>query len=88
MQASYDGLAALRDDMQALSDSVPRSFEAAKEDYLQIVEADAEEIKGLFHAELNRGFKDMFLLVAACAAVGLVVLALYRDERTAAKGRI
>lgn len=80
MQSAYDQLETLDSDMQALYDSVPQSFQTAKEDYLQIIDDNAGEIQDLFHTELNEGFKEMFMLVAACAFVGLVILMLYRDD--------
>lgn len=81
MQAAYDQLETLRSDMQALHDSIPQSFQAAEDDYLRVVDDNAEEIEDLFHSELNEGFKEMFMLVAACAFVGLIILAFYRDDR-------
>lgn len=80
MQSAYDQLESLDSDMQALYDSVPQSFQTAKENYLQIIDDSAGEIQDLFHTELNEGFKEMFMLVAACAFVGLVILMLYRDD--------
>lgn len=80
MQSAYDQLENLDDDMRALYDSIPQSFQTAKEDYLQIIDENAGQIQNLFHAELNEGFKEMFALVAACAFVGLVILMLYRDD--------
>ena len=80
MQSAYDQLEDLDDDMRALYDSIPQSFQTAKEDYLQIIDENAGQIQNLFHAELNEGFKEMFVLVAACAFVGLVILMLYRDD--------
>ncbi|MEE0846156.1 MAG: MFS transporter [Eggerthellaceae bacterium] len=80
MQSAYDQLEDLDDDMQALYDSIPQSFQMAKEDYLQIIDENAGQIQNLFHTELNEGFKEMFVLVAACALVGLVILMLYRDD--------
>lgn len=80
MSEARAGLEKLRTDMQALYDSIPQSFETAKQDYLETVEQDAGQIQGLFHDELNQGFKEMFLLVAGCAVVGLVILAFYRDD--------
>lgn len=80
MQSAYDQLEDLDDDMRALYDSIPQSFQTAKEDYLQIIDENAEQIQNLFHAELNEGFKEMFVLVAACAFVGLVILMFYRDD--------
>ena len=80
MQSAYEQLETLDEDMQALYDSIPQSFQTAKEDYLQIIDDNAGEIQDLFHTELNEGFKEMFLLVAACAFVGLVILTFYRDD--------
>ena len=80
MQSAYEQLETLDEDMQALYDSIPQSFQTAKEDYLQIIDDNAGKIQDLFHTELNQGFKEMFMLVAACAFVGLVVLMFYRDD--------
>lgn len=80
MQSAYEQLETLDGDMRALYDSIPQSFQTAKEDYLQIIDDNAGEIQDLFHTELNEGFKEMFLLVAACAFVGLVILTFYRDD--------
>ncbi len=80
MQSAYEQLETLDDDMRALYDSIPQSFQTAKDDYLQVIDENAGEIQDLFHTELNQGFKEMFVLVAACAFVGLVVLMFYRDD--------
>lgn len=80
MQSAYEQLETLDGDMRALYDSIPQSFQTAKDDYLQVIGENAGEIQDLFHTELNQGFKEMFMLVAACAFVGLVVLMFYRDD--------
>lgn len=80
MQSAYEQLETLDGDMRALYDSIPQSFQTAKDDYLQVIDENAGEIQDLFHTELNQGFKEMFMLVAACAFVGLVVLMFYRDD--------
>lgn len=79
-QSAYEQLETLDGDMRALYDSIPQSFQTAKDDYLQVIDENAGEIQDLFHTELNQGFKEMFMLVAACAFVGLVVLMFYRDD--------
>lgn len=70
--------------MQEATGSVPPQFEDAKAAYLEQVDAQSEEIQDIFHSCLNQGFKEMFLLVAACALAGLIILALYRDEERSA----
>ena len=80
LQGSHDELSTLRDQMQGMEDSVPAALEGAKQDYLRQIDERAAGIEDAFQKTLNEGFRGLFLLVAACSAVGLVLLAFYRNE--------
>ena len=80
LQGAHDELSTLRDQMQGMEDSVPAALEGAKQDYLRQIDERAAGIEDAFQKTLNDGFRGLFLLVAACSAVGLVLLAFYRNE--------
>lgn len=79
-EALQGALSTLRDQMQGMEDSVPAALEGAKQDYLRQIDERAAGIEDAFQKTLNDGFRGLFLLVAACSAVGLVLLAFYRNE--------
>lgn len=76
-------LSTLRDDLAALEEAIPATFDEALEGYLGEIDARAADIQATFQRVLNDGFGGMFALVAACSAVGVVLLAFYRDDRAA-----
>lgn len=80
LQSAQSELSTLRDQMQAMEDSVPKALEGAKQDYLRQIDDRSEAIESAFQRTLNEGFRGLFLLVGACSAVGLLLLAFYRNE--------
>lgn len=94
MQGGLDELRAARADLastvkklKAVKAAVPGMFDEAQESYLAAIDADAQRIEQVYQGTLNEGFKGMFILVACCAAVGLLMLLGYKDTAPAVKRR-
>ena len=86
LAAERDELATIASQMEAARDAVPAAFASAKQNYLDDVDAKATDIQEAYRRTLDGGFSGMALFVAACCAVGLVLLVPYRDRRPAARG--
>lgn len=71
--------------MAELRDAIPGAFEDSKETYLKDLSAMQPEIQSIFQSGLNKGFKQMYLLVAALSALGILVLSFYKTPKTNAK---
>lgn len=94
MQGGLDELRAARADLastvkklKAVKAAVPGMFDEAQESYLAAIDADAQRIEQVYQGTLNEGFKGMFILVACCAAAGLLMLLGYKDTAPAVKRR-
>jgi len=65
--------------MAVLKAAIPGTFDEAKATYLEQIDADSERIEEVFQSTLDEGFKGMFILVAICSGIGLVLLFFYRE---------
>ena len=79
-----DGRAELADTidkMEAVKAAIPDRFDEGGQNYLAEIDEEAPTIQKVFQQTLNEGFKGMFILSAICSAVGVVILAFYRDDK-------
>ena len=79
-----DGCAELADTigkMEAVKAAIPDRFDEGGQNYLAEIDEEAPTIQKVFQQTLNEGFKGMFILSAICSAVGVVILAFYRDDK-------
>jgi MFS family permease len=65
-----------------LKESIPLTFEKAKEDYLKSIEARKPQIQEVFQSTLNVGFKQMYLTVFYINLLAFIVLLFYNKPST------
>lgn len=68
--------------MGEMKAAIPGAFEAAQEDYVAQLDAKEDEIKKVYQDTLNVGFRQMFILTASAAMVGILLLLFYRRRQT------
>lgn len=79
-----DGRAELADTidkMEAVKAAIPDRFDEGGQNYLAEIDEEAPTIQKVFQQTLNEGFRGMFILSAICSALGVVILAFYRDDK-------
>jgi EmrB/QacA subfamily drug resistance transporter len=67
--------------MDTLKNAVPGAFETAKANYLKKIDDMSEELESEFQKTLNEGFKQLYLTVAVCSVLALMILAFYTNRR-------
>ena len=67
--------------MGELKAAVPGAFKQAKDDYMKELDKREEKIKKVYQDTLNVGFRQMFIFTGVAAAVGLLMLMLYRPRK-------
>ena len=67
--------------MGELKAAVPGAFKQAKDDYMKELDKKEEKIKKVYQDTLNVGFRQMFIFTGVAAAVGLLMLMLYRPRK-------
>lgn len=65
-----------------LKESIPLTFEKAKQDYLKSIEARKPQIQEVFQSTLNVGFKQMYLTVFYINLLAFIVLLFYNKPST------
>ena len=87
MQEAYDKLQDARNELadtisklKKVKAAIPGLFDEAEANYIESIDEVGPEIQEVYRSTLNGGFKGMALFVAACAAVGLLVLIPYRSK--------
>lgn len=79
-----DGRAELADTidkMEAVKAAIPDRIDEGGQNYLAEIDEEAPTIQKVFQQTLNEGFRGMFILSAICSALGVVILAFYRDDK-------
>ena len=71
-----------KDLMTSMKDDIPKVFEQAKTDYMKAIDANSENLEGVYQNTLNKGFKNMFICVAAFNILGFIMLLLYKSDKT------
>lgn len=64
-----------------LKDAVPGAFETAKTNYLKKIDDMSGKLESEFQTTLNKGFKQVYLTVAVCSVLALMILGFYRKRR-------
>ena len=83
LQEARDELADTISKLKDVKAAIPGVFDEAEERYLEKIDEVGPDIQEAYRSTLNGGFKGLALFVAACAAVGLLVLIPYREKREA-----
>lgn len=81
MRVSASDLEELANKMQVLRKAVPGAFEEAEDNYMLSVEEKRDSIETVYQKTLNKGFKDIYMLVAASAAVAVLLLFGYSTRK-------
>ena len=81
MEATASDLASLSGKMQALREAVPGAFEEAENNYMLSIEEERDNIEKVFQNTLNKGFKDIYTLVAIAAAIAILLLLGYSTKK-------
>ncbi len=69
--------------METLKEAIPGAFEKGKENYLQIIRERSERIESTYQSSLNKGFWQIYLTTSIFAALALLLLLAYRDNKRA-----
>lgn len=81
MSVTASELADLHDKLGALRDAVPGAFEEGKQNYLISIDERKDTIEAVFQNTLNKGFEDIYLLVAVSSAVAILLLLGYSGRK-------
>lgn len=68
--------------MGEMKAAIPDAFETAQNDYINQIDAKEDEIKKVYQDTLNVGFRQMFILTASAAVVGILLLLIYKRGRS------
>ena len=69
--------------MEILKEAIPGAFEKGKENYLQIIRERSQRIESTYQSSLNKGFWQIYLTTSIFAALALLLLLAYRDNKRA-----
>lgn len=67
--------------MKILKDSVPATFETAKNNYIAEIDAKKGDIEKTFQKTLNAGFSQVYLTSAIAAIIALLILLFYKKAK-------
>ena len=67
--------------LTAVKEAIPTAFEQAGESYADAVRKNSDAIEDYYQATVNTGYRNMYVFVAVVNAVGLLLLAFYREEK-------
>ena len=67
--------------LTAVKEAIPTAFEQAGESYADAVRENSDAIEDYYQATVNTGYRNMYVFVAVVNAVGLLLLAFYREEK-------
>lgn len=67
--------------MAEIRDQIPEYFGDIKDDYMDSIDENSEEIEAVYQSTLNTGYRNMYLFVVAANVIGLLLLALYKEEK-------
>ncbi|MDO4982172.1 MAG: MFS transporter [Eubacteriales bacterium] len=67
--------------LTAVKEAIPTAFEQAGESYADAVRENSDAIEDYYQATVNTGYRNMYVFVAAVNAVGLLLLAFYREQK-------
>lgn len=81
MSETSSELEDLQGKLGTLRDAVPGAFEEAKNNYMLSIDERKDTIEAVFQRTLNKGFKDIYLLVASAAAVAVLLLLGYSTKK-------
>ncbi len=71
--------------LEEVKSAIPAAFDEAEANYIAKIDEVGPDIQEVSRSTLNEGFKGMALFVAACAAIGLLVLIPYRKRKGKSK---
>ena len=71
--------------MAEVRDQMPEYFDGIKGEYMTAIDENSEEIETVYQKTLNSGYRNMYLFQVAVNAVGLLFLALYKEEKRKAE---
>ncbi len=86
MEASKAELEEIVTLMIGLKESVPVAFEGYKNNYLDAIEEQSDEIEQVFQDTLNQGFKQIYLTVLIASLLALIILLFYKKKEKIISG--
>ena len=69
------------DKMTSLKNAIPSAFDTAKQNYLEEINHKSNRIEKEFQNTLSEGFKQVYLTVVIASAIGLIILAFYKNKK-------
>lgn len=70
-----------RELMAEIREQLPEIFNQSETEYLKAIDENGDEIETVFQSTVNTGYRNMYLFLAAANAVGLFLLAFYKENR-------
>lgn len=67
--------------MQEMQSKIPQLFNIMEADYIEQIDNNSEQIEQTFQATLNKGFRNMYICVAAFNLCGLILLIFYKGDK-------
>ena len=85
MKETLAELNTLLTQMTTLEKAVPKTFDKALVNYLDVVDSKGSKIEKSFQDTLNAGFKDIYITIIVTGAIAMTILPFYKksDESTA-----
>ena len=80
MQTSRNKLKSTIEKLSIVRDVVPLKFDEAEENYLSLIEEDADNIQQIYQSTLNQGFYGMFIFSTVSSVIGFILLLFYKDN--------
>lgn len=66
--------------MAEIRDQMPEIFEQSKADYISAIDEHSADIEKVYQDTVNTGYRNMYLFLVAVNVVGLLLLALYKED--------
>lgn len=79
MQQPMSDMQELSRQLSEVKDAIPAAIEAAGESYADSVREMAPEIEDMFQSTVNSGYSNMYIFQAVSNALGLLLLAFYKE---------
>ena len=79
VQDNLDDMKELSRELNEVKEAIPAAIDAAGENYAASVRSMSGEIEDMFQSTVNSGYSNMYIFLAASNALGLLLLAFYKE---------
>lgn len=81
MNSAKNEMTTLIQQMQTLSAAIPGAFNTAKTNYLLEIDNRKGQLENTYQTTLNKGYKNIYLTVAASAVLAIIFLLFYKRKK-------